>query len=77
MIPNLTLMVAAYVIFRAIEVVAKLGPGGEYEKSPVVLQGLLALCVVGLIVVAVYTTMDTWERGAEATKLLTDVMPPW
>ena len=65
MIPDIGLMIAAYILFRALEAVLHLGAGGHHGKLPAAAQVVIALLAILLTLVVSILAVDLWQAGTE------------
>lgn len=70
MIPDIGLVVAAYVVFRVVEVFTSMDDSGQRSGLPTGSKG--AIVIFGLVaaIVAIIVVIDLFQQSAEASRQL-------
>jgi len=70
MIPAIGLIVTAYVVFRCIEAVMHVGPGGVHSNLRLGPQLAVGLLAVGVCIVVLFLAWQLIEAGANGSATL-------
>ncbi|HUT62151.1 MAG TPA: hypothetical protein VNA25_30295 [Phycisphaerae bacterium] len=75
MIPEIGILIATYIVFRALEAIVSTGAGGCHADLSFASRFLIGLLGVGVIAVAMIVGWDLWERGTQDFSRMLAGMP--
>ena len=76
MIPDIALMLTAYICFRCFTELMQMAPGGRNENLHPVASVLVALVAVAAIGIVVVCMMDVQLRGGEVGEMTRSLLEP-